>query len=410
MDRCNELCTKDATGHCAACEALAERDRFLRFWFGGGLFQASIQGISKGISRGCKRLANKGKIPRRWWYPGLQYQSLLFNLSNEEWKRQHDETSRSIFQVLVTIVSFSFFCILSLGAPDVSLLAGNATIKIPFANIDISFVAFLYIGPVILIALTIYLHVFVGYHSILSASQNGRGLPYIFNLQSRLARYVSGMLLYWLVPYILFVFSYKAAPRLGSNRLVIITVAVTIVLVWVKIRRWSSSQRRNRYRSLWLIEGVLVYILVLQLGNSSSLLTRPLNLFHANLEAQDLEAINLRRALLVKANLRQANLQRANLQQAFLQGADLRDANLWEAELQHAELWGADLQGAFLRQAFLQGANLQGANLQEADLQGADFRQAKLQGANLTKVNNLTQDQVHTPRSRTLTEPIDFIH
>ena len=38
MDRCNELCTKDATGTCAVCEALAERDRFLRFWFQGGLF------------------------------------------------------------------------------------------------------------------------------------------------------------------------------------------------------------------------------------------------------------------------------------------------------------------------------------------------------------------------------------
>ena len=230
MDRCNELCTKEITGECALCETLAARDQFLRFWLGGGWFRVSIQGISKGTSRGWKRLAHKGKIPRRWWYPGLQYQSLLFNLSNEEWKRQHDETSRTIFQVLVAIVSFSFFCLLSLSTPDVSLLAGNATIKLPFANTDISFVAFLFIGPVILIALTIYLHIFVGYHSLLSASHNGRGLPHVFNLQSRLARYVSDMLLYWLAPCILLAFSYKVAPRPGSRLLVIVTIAVAIVL------------------------------------------------------------------------------------------------------------------------------------------------------------------------------------
>ncbi len=336
MDRCNELCTQETTGECALCEALAERDRFLRFWFGGGLFRAGIQGTSKGISRGWKRLANKGKIPRRWWYPGLQYQSLLFNLSNEEWKRQHDETSRTIFQVLVAIVTFSFFCLLSLGTPDASLLAGNATIKLPFANTDISFVAFLFIGPVILIALTTYLHIFVGYHSVLSASQNGWGLPHVFNLQSRLARYVSGMLLYWLVPCILLAFSYKVAPRPGGGLLVIVTVAVTLVLVWVKIRRWSSSQRRNVYRSLWLSEGVLVYMLILQLGQSSSLLERPLYLFRANLEEQDLQAVNLQGANLRQAEFQVADLQGANLQGANLQGADLRRANLWRANLEGA--------------------------------------------------------------------------
>ena len=44
MDRCNELCTKDATGTCALCEARAEADRFIRFWFQGGLF---IDGIAQ---------------------------------------------------------------------------------------------------------------------------------------------------------------------------------------------------------------------------------------------------------------------------------------------------------------------------------------------------------------------------
>ncbi|ETX01263.1 MAG: hypothetical protein ETSY1_08005 [Candidatus Entotheonella factor] len=32
MDRCTDLCTKPIKGYCTLCEALAERDRFLRFW------------------------------------------------------------------------------------------------------------------------------------------------------------------------------------------------------------------------------------------------------------------------------------------------------------------------------------------------------------------------------------------
>src|SRR5215211_8956373 len=47
MDRCNELCTKDATGTCAVFEALAERDRFLRFWFQGGLFVDSVHAMQR---------------------------------------------------------------------------------------------------------------------------------------------------------------------------------------------------------------------------------------------------------------------------------------------------------------------------------------------------------------------------
>jgi hypothetical protein len=47
VGRCNELCTKDATGTCAVCEALAERNRFLRFWLKGGLFVDGVQAMRR---------------------------------------------------------------------------------------------------------------------------------------------------------------------------------------------------------------------------------------------------------------------------------------------------------------------------------------------------------------------------
>src|SRR2546430_715620 len=60
MDRCNELCTKDVTGTCTVCEALAERDRFLRFWFQGGLF---VDGVHAMQRRGVFALLHRYAFP-----------------------------------------------------------------------------------------------------------------------------------------------------------------------------------------------------------------------------------------------------------------------------------------------------------------------------------------------------------
>jgi len=60
MHRCNELCTKETTGACALCEALAERDRFLRFWFQGGLFVDSVRAMQR---RGVFAILHRYALP-----------------------------------------------------------------------------------------------------------------------------------------------------------------------------------------------------------------------------------------------------------------------------------------------------------------------------------------------------------
>jgi hypothetical protein len=47
MDRCNELCTKETTGQCALCDALAERERFIRFWCKGGLLVDGVRALER---------------------------------------------------------------------------------------------------------------------------------------------------------------------------------------------------------------------------------------------------------------------------------------------------------------------------------------------------------------------------
>jgi hypothetical protein len=62
MSRCNEFCTKEATGTCALCDALAERERFIRVWFKGGLFLDCYDWL-------IPWLQDQSKAPGCWLYP-----------------------------------------------------------------------------------------------------------------------------------------------------------------------------------------------------------------------------------------------------------------------------------------------------------------------------------------------------
>jgi len=54
MDRCNELCTKETTGQCALCDALAERDRFIWWWVKGGFLREGWHAMQPSISRAAE--------------------------------------------------------------------------------------------------------------------------------------------------------------------------------------------------------------------------------------------------------------------------------------------------------------------------------------------------------------------
>jgi hypothetical protein len=56
MERCNELCTKEATGQCAHCDALAERDRFWNRWFQGGVFIEAKNAVGPSVNKGLRWL------------------------------------------------------------------------------------------------------------------------------------------------------------------------------------------------------------------------------------------------------------------------------------------------------------------------------------------------------------------
>ena len=356
------------------------------------------------------RISDKSKAPRRW---GLPAEPIIF-ADDEQWQRQHDEVSSTIRRVMLAIVAYSLFCILALGAPDVNLIASNANIKLPFADTEVSYSGFLIAGPLILVGLFIYLHVFVGYLGKLAPPSTRVSLPFIFNMPSSFSQWLADVLLYYLVPVVLLVFSWKAAPRSEGIWLFSITLLLGACIIYLKILRfrWGTPPtklQRARCGALWLMLvllcGIAVYTptlpfyrpLMLSKADLSGLDLRQSNLKYANLAEANLEGADLRNSNLQGANLDKANLQGANLSSANLQGVDLSSAklkgvdlsstNLQGFNLREAKLQGADLSSTQLQGADLTSAKLRGADLSRAQLQGANLNFAKLQEANLKKVN-----------------------
>src|SRR5216683_1725673 len=297
------------------------------------------------------------------------------DLSPEDWKKQHDEISRAINKLLLVLIGFCFFCGLALGQPDVSLLASNAKVTLPFANTDISFVAFLIIAPLVLTALSFYLHIFIGYWTTLSRQQPTSAqmhpvLPFIFNLNYRTTGWLSNFLFYWLVPGMLAVFTWKALPRPEGPILTALTSGFVVVFLFLQIRRRPDQTSKLSTSILWL--ALLGSILMALIGER---LHRPLFLEGAELEKQHLQSLDLRGA---------------HLSDAHLNGADLSEADLTGANLNGADLSYADLTGALLSgELHLNPVDLTGASLTGADLTGAD-----LAGVGLSKVDGLTQQQI----------------
>ncbi|MGD0074256.1 MAG: pentapeptide repeat-containing protein [Candidatus Binataceae bacterium] len=293
------------------------------------------------LSAAQTRVADRSKWPRKWWWPLPE----KINLSDEDWKKQHDEISKALNKLLLILIGFCFFCAVTLGAPDRSLLASDAKIKLPFADTEISFVSFLVIAPLVLAAFSFYLHIFAGYWIVLSRQRPSPSpasaetphpeLPFVFNLQYRTANWLSKFLFYWLVPLTLGIFAWKALPRPEAPVLVALTGGFIAVFVFLQIRRRPDRAHKISTLMLWLALVCSIFITILPicfLLEGKSLPSRQLHLRKAVLKQQDLRGLNL-----VGADLRGADLRGADLEGADLAGADLRQVfNLTQKEVDSA--------------------------------------------------------------------------
>ena len=357
MSRCNCLCTKDATGTCALCEALAERERFIRVWLKGGLFVDCHDRL-------IARLQDRSKAPGCWLYPVPRAEVRHKDVVREA----HKQCSETLNKTMLTLLGVALFCLLATtGSPDKLLLAADSAIKVPFADMSVPFLGFIVVASFLLIALFTYLHIF--YHYWLECERERRSInerliwappiesiPTLFSFPDAFSRSLTFVIFYVLVPWTLYVITDKARalPEMGIL-LTCITGSFFFVLVSVLIRRRIGSSRPQPsdepvmtvlvdYVVLAFCVGFMVIVILYP-----ERFQRPLKLFRTNLAQAWLPRTNMKNANAVLANFQGANLFRANLQDADLQEANLQDADLRGANLQDADLFKANLQGADLR-------------------------------------------------------------
>ncbi len=337
-------------------------------------------------------------------YIGARFDLEKFGKIFKEYKDRHDECSKDVRRIGLVLIAYATFCFLTLGKAGEKILVDNE-VKLPFADVPIDFQTFMIVGPLALILITGYFHLFIHELHRYQELPHKNRLPFAFNLDNWFARLLSNWVFYFLTPAVLFVFSVKSRVlpfsgdiwRLGSW-----VVAAYLIYVY-----WKHNL--NLKKTKWEKSGSIIYgLILLGIGSFSAEEFRDDRIIlkeNAALADRDFRGWNLQGLVATKAKLERADLLGANLQDADLLGANLQDADLQGANLQEANLQEANLQ-----EANLQGADLTGAKLERVNLQGADLQGANLQGANLARgrpnrfgthreTRNLSCEQVNSIKS-----------
>jgi hypothetical protein len=293
---------------------------------------------------------------------------------------------------MIAILTFAVFSLFALSQPDMNMITGGGTVKVPFAGIEVTFLLFLAIGPATMLVLTIYLHLFVGHRGRWFQIPNDKRLPFIFNQSSVLAKVVSFSLFY-LVPVITFwAYAWKALPVNAAALMIAAAFLVTSGLIILLIRRCTYWWRPFAIPALaLLVAGILAFGAVdaaCRYGwveRPERGVCVPCNRLLSRgyvLEGSDLKGLSIPSVSLTYANLQRAQLQGANLERTRIDCAVGREASFRDANLS-----GASLRGSQFAFANFRGANLDGADLSDSDFSSADLTAAKFGNCKAARAN-----------------------
>jgi hypothetical protein len=232
---------------------------------GGQGMEASETKPTSRRARFWARLSDPDKRPRCWWFPPSSRRGAVLHMSEAAQQgyqtivqQAHEKFSETVRLTMFSLLGFALFCLLiTFSVPDGSLLVADPTVKMPFADVQVSFQNFVFLAPVLLSAVAVYLHIFYGswldldmHHRHLTLSRESGGppidrLPTLFSLDRPVPRLLTAFIFYWLVPLVLVAMTWKAAARVEWGvPLIIITGVVTAMLVFLRIRRRPASQRQ----------------------------------------------------------------------------------------------------------------------------------------------------------------------
>lgn len=175
----------------------------------------------------------------------------------EKLKARHDELSRDIRKTAMVLLTYCFFCFLTLGQSDEVIVSATAMLKIPFASTEISPRTFLWAGPLILILLSAYLHVFIREHNKITSIDPKDKLPYIFNLDNLFTKGLTVFTFYLLPGIIMLAFAMKVYPRPDHGVWHVFAGVSLWILFWI----FTVNQEMVSFRPLERIIGIIAVLL-----------------------------------------------------------------------------------------------------------------------------------------------------
>ena len=167
----------------------------------------------------------------------------------EQYQKRHDECSKDVRRIGLVLLSYAIFCFLALGKAGEKILVDNE-VTIPFANVAVDFQTFMIVGPLGLILITCYFHLFIHELHRYQELPPEKRLPFAFNLDNPFAQWLSNLVFYFLTPAVLFVFSVKSRvlPTTGEiwHYVSWVVAAYMIYVYWkhnlnLKKTKWKKT-------------------------------------------------------------------------------------------------------------------------------------------------------------------------
>ncbi|MEO1042240.1 MAG: pentapeptide repeat-containing protein [Pseudomonadota bacterium] len=305
----------------------------------------------------------------------------LAAVSDEKLEAALEKTAATVQQLTLTLLVVSAFAVSVAGTPDIALLLPDSAISVPTLG-GMPLRVALIVAPIVLVAVRIYLQLYVNHWRHLNRVAKARDLerPVTMSpMRDGLLRVGTIGIRYALVPGAMAVIAWKA---LGDP--IPLGYAVAMATVFVTLAHVIQDLPTKRF--VWIPALILLGLGVLAISEPGQrhFFHRPLDLRYADLSRRVLNKADLRGADLELATLANSQLRFANLTDAYLVEATLTDAYLVEATLTDAYLEGANLTDADLGHANLTDADFVFANLTDAYLGGAILTDAYLSRATLT--------------------------
>ncbi len=285
------------------------------------------------------------------------------------YKARHDECSKNIRGIGLALLSYALFCFLTLLQPDSTVFQVDQNLAIPFGNLPVGSITFLWVGPLILIILTSYLHIFISEWLKYEWIPHGQKLPYVFNLETRFSRALTYTIFYFIPPIILLTFVQKA-QIMGKHWVsMLAAMGLLCTLVLLSLFHKIKGRKPHFYFKVSPLLTVFLFFVYLTFGGEIYHFV-PINIS----KTANLREIDFRNYHLNKLNAEEAHLENAQ----FSGNQHLRHSNFTRAYLsgtsfEKANLHGAIFHGTNLRDTKLKGAILSRANFTLADLSALDL-------------------------------------